>query len=259
MISLIALSVVGFFIGLLVVMMGGGGGALYVGILTIGFNVSPASAAASSLATIIPTMAMGTFSHYKAGNVNVRLGLVMLAGGVVGAVLGSLASPHIPVGVYTKLTGLILLGLTAQMIISRLGKIKKEIKVEGVTEKNHTWILKVRAVCYGFLGGTISGLAGLSGGTAVVIGLGILGCGVLEMIGTSVFVLTGISLAGFITHLGVGSVDWQLVLPLLSGTVSGAAVGPLILRQIDMRSLEKVMGSLMLVFMIVMSIALLFK
>jgi hypothetical protein len=255
-IAFVALPIAGFFIGLLVVMMGGGGGALYVGILTVVFNVPPAVAASSSLATIIPTMAMGAFSHYKAGNVNLRYGLVMLAGGVVGAVLGSLLSPLIPASIYTKITGLIMLGLTVQMIVSQ---VKKRKAPQREAKDKAGWVKRLAALAFGLLGGTISGLAGLSGGTSIVVGLGILGCGVLEMVGTSVFVLTGISLAGFLTHLGVGSVDWQLVLLLTAGTVSGAAVGPLVLKKLDKQKLEKAMGPLMLVIMIGLSVALLIK
>jgi Predicted permeases len=258
MTSLIALPLAGFLIGMLVVMMGGGGGALYVGILTVGFNVPPAVAAASSLATIIPTMAMGAFSHYKAGNVNLRYGMAMLVGGSVGAVLGSLASPHIPPSVYTKLTGLIMLALTLQLIVSQLRKRQggagsPETKSRSAGKK------RIAALGYGLLGGTISGLAGLSGASSIVVGLGILGCGVLEMVGTSTFVLTGISLAGFIAHLSVGSVDWKLVLLLTAGTVSGAAVGPLVLKRLDKAKFEKVLGPFMIVTMIGMSAALLLK
>jgi uncharacterized membrane protein YfcA len=256
--SLIALPIAGFAIGILVVMMGGGGGALYMGILTIGFNVPPAQAAASSLATIIPTMAMGAFSHYRAGNVNVHYGLTMLAGGVAGAVLGSLVSPYIPANVYTKLTGAIMLALTVQMVVTQL---KKRRARDGATRDaaGNTGRRTVAAIAFGFLGGTISGIAGLSGATSVVAGLGILGCGVLEMVGTSVFVLAGISLAGFLAHVGTGGVDWKLVLLLLAGTVSGAAIGPLLLKRADKKKLEKYLGPVMIVMMIGMSLALLIK
>ncbi len=51
--SLFALPIVGFLIGLLIISLGGGGGGIYVGILTAFFNIPPAIAAATSLATII--------------------------------------------------------------------------------------------------------------------------------------------------------------------------------------------------------------
>ena len=90
--EMIALPIVGFLIGLLIISLGGGGGGIYVGILTAFFNVPPAIAAATSLATIIPTTTIGTISHWKAGNVNRTLGLIMIIGAGVGAIVGSLCS-----------------------------------------------------------------------------------------------------------------------------------------------------------------------
>ena len=46
---------------------------------------------------------------------------------------------------------------------------------------------------------------------------------------------------------------------LTAGTVSGAAVGPLILKRLDKQKLEKAMGPLMLIIMIGLSVALLIK
>ena len=83
--SIILLPVFGFLIGLLIISIGGGGGAFYVGILTAVFNMPPAVAASTSLATIIPTTAIGALSHAKAGNVNLRVGRVMMIGALTGA------------------------------------------------------------------------------------------------------------------------------------------------------------------------------
>ena len=81
------------------------------------------------------------------------------------------------------------------------------------------------------LGGILSGLVGISGGGPIVAGLAILGCGALEVAGTSVLVLLGVSATGFISHLGLGHVDWQLVGLLVIGTVSGAFIGPIVLKK----------------------------
>ncbi|MEA4933098.1 MAG: sulfite exporter TauE/SafE family protein [Lawsonibacter sp.] len=59
-------------VGLLIISLGGSGGAVYVWILTVFFHIPPGIAASTSLATTIPTTAVGTFSHWKAGNVNWR-------------------------------------------------------------------------------------------------------------------------------------------------------------------------------------------
>ena len=166
----IALPVVGFLIGLLIVSLGGGGGAIYVGILTVFFNIPPAIAASTSLATTIPTTAMGTFSHWKAGNVNLRYGLIMLTGGVVGSIIGSLCSGFLPQNLYNKLTGAILLLLAVQMFISHIRKLRKKNSGQD-NSMIHKKASNIGAVCFGLLGGIMSGLVGLSGGGPIIAGL----------------------------------------------------------------------------------------
>lgn len=246
----IALPVVGFVVGLLIISLGGGGGAVYVGILTAFFNIPPAIAASTSLATTIPTTAVGTFSHWKAGNVNWRFGLTMLIGGVVGSIVGSLCSGFLPQNLYNKLTGLILLLLAVQMLVSYLKKRKKgnTQKAGQPNQKANT----IKAVCFGLIGGVMSGLVGLSGGGPIIAGLMLLGCQALETVGTSVLVLLGIAVTGFATHLGIGNIDWQLVGLLTIGTVCGAFVGPLILKKINKQKLEKVLQPVLFIMIVVM-------
>jgi uncharacterized membrane protein YfcA len=108
----------------------------------------------------------------------------------------------------------------------------------------------VKAVAYGFLGGAMSGLVGVSGTTPIVAGLVVLGCSALETVGTSVFVLVGISVTGFFMHLGLGNVEWRLVGLLVIGTMSGAFLGPMFLRQFNRAKLEKVLPPLIIVLTI---------
>lgn len=239
MIHYIALPFVGFLVGLLIVSLGGGGGSIYVGILTVFFHIPPAIAASTSLATTIPTTAVGTFSHWKAGNVRFRFGLTMLAGGVIGAIAGSLCSSLLPQNLYNRLTGIILVLLAVQMLIAFLRKRHKKVEVEKERQRNTSNMVK--AIGFGLLGGVMSGMVGLSGGGPIVTGLMLLGCQALETVGTSVLVLLGIAVTGFAAHLSMGNIDWGLVGLLASGTVCGAFVGPLLLKRINKKKLEKVL------------------
>jgi uncharacterized membrane protein YfcA len=244
----IALPIVGFVVGLLIISLGGGGGAVYVGILTVFFNIPPGIAASTSLATTIPTTAVGTFSHWKAGNVNWRFGLTMMIGGVVGSIIGSLCSGFLPEILYNKVTGAILLLLAVQMLVSYIKKKGNIREANQTYKKSNT----VKAVCFGLLGGIMSGLVGLSGGGPIIAGLMILGCQALETVGTSVLVLFGIAVTGFVTHLGIGSIDWKLVGLLTIGTVCGAFVGPVLLKRIDKKKLEKILQPVLFIMIVVM-------
>lgn len=253
----IALPVVGFLVGMLIVSLGGGGGSIYVGILTVFFNIPPAIAASTSLATTIPTTVVGTFSHWKAGNVNLRFGLTMLMGGVAGSVAGSLLSGFLPQSLYNKLTGIILILLALQMLISFLRK--RGEKADTVNEQPQGKSDTVKAIGFGLLGGVMSGLVGLSGGGPIVAGLMILGCRALETVGTSVLVLLGIAVTGFAAHLGLGNIDWKLVGLLAVGTMCGAFVGPLVLKRINKSKLEKVLQPALFLMIVVMGGILIFK
>ncbi|MFA6775809.1 MAG: sulfite exporter TauE/SafE family protein [Sphaerochaetaceae bacterium] len=244
----ILLPVVGFVVGLLIISLGGGGGAVYVGILTVFFHIPPGIAASTSLATTIPTTAVGAISHWKAGNVNVRFGMTMLAGGVAGSILGSLCSGFLPERLYNKVTGAILLLLALQLFVSSRKKGDGRQSSSKTPKKTGT----AKAVCFGLLGGIMSGLVGLSGGGPIIAGLMILGCKALETVGTSVLVLFGIAVTGFLTHLGMGGIDWSLVGLLTIGTVCGAFVGPLLLKRVNKEKLERILQPVLFVMIVVM-------
>lgn|SRR5574344_29056 len=242
----------GFLVGLLIISLGGGGGGIYVGILTAIFNVPPAIAASTSLATIIPTTAIGTVSHWKAGNINPRLGFIMLIGGSIGAIVGSLFSDVFPKNLYNKFTGLILLILGIQMIIAFVRKKKSP----EVREHKHATVI---AIAFGLLGGALSGLVGISGSTPIVAGLAILGCSALQTVGTSVMVLVGISVTGFLMHLGIGHVDWKLVGLLAAGTMTGAFAAPPLLNRFDKKKVEKVIQPVLVFITLLFAGILFFK
>ena len=117
----------------------------------------------------------------------------------------------------------------------------------------------IKAICFGLLGGAMSGLVGLSGGGPIVAGLLILGCQPLETVGTSVLVLLGISITGFTAHLGLGDIDWKLVGLLASGTMCGAFVGPLVLKRIDKKKLERVLQPVLFIMTAIMGGMLIIK
>jgi uncharacterized membrane protein YfcA len=78
-------------------------------------------------------------------------------------------------------------------------------------------------------------------------------------VGTSVLVLFGIAVTGFLTHLGIGTIDWQLVGLLTIGTVCGAFVGPFFLKRINKQKLEKVLQPVLFLMIVTMGSMEMFK
>ena len=249
------LPLIGFLAGMLIISLGGGGGAVYVGVLTGLCGIAPDVAASVSLATAIPTTMMGALSHYRAGNVNVRLALYVLAGTVVGSVTGSLCSGLLPLRFYNKLTGLILLILALQMAWYCFHPPKREIKDSAsLTVKD-----KLQAMAYGLLGGAMSGLLGVTGGGPITAGLFVLGCTPLHAVGTSVFVICGMSLVGFFMHLSLGHMNWQLVRYLLSGTMLGAFAGPWLMSRLDRQKVNRYLRPVVAVINLALAVLILLK
>ena len=73
----------GFVVGLLSGLFGVGGGFLMTPLLIM-IGIPPTVAAASDSNQIVAASASGTLAHYRLGNVDFRMGLYLLIGGVVG-------------------------------------------------------------------------------------------------------------------------------------------------------------------------------
>jgi uncharacterized membrane protein YfcA len=146
-----------------------------------------------------------------------------------------------------------------QMLISFLQKKREKDSATQKTGQNSSWTVVLKAIGVGLLGGVMSGLVGISGGGPIIAGLIILGCGALETVGTSVFVLLGISIVGFLMHLGMGSVEWKLVGLLVIGTMIGSFVGPILLKRIDKAKMEKILQPILLLMTTAMGILMFFK
>jgi uncharacterized membrane protein YfcA len=74
---------VGFLSGL----FGVGGGFLLTPLMMM-VGIPPAVAAASDSCQIVAAASSGAFAHWRLGNVDFKMGLIMLAGGIVGGTIG---------------------------------------------------------------------------------------------------------------------------------------------------------------------------
>ena len=99
--NLLLMVVVGLAVGIFVISLGGGGGAIYLGALTAIFQLSPGAAAATSIVTSLPALIMGSWSYYRRGLINFRLGNRMLIAAIPSIFVGSFISPWLPEPVLT--------------------------------------------------------------------------------------------------------------------------------------------------------------
>ena len=213
--NLLLMVIVGLAVGVFVISLGGGGGAIYLGVLTAIFQLSPGAAAATSIVTSLPALIMGSWSYYRRGLINFSLGNRMMIAAIPSIFVGFLIAPFLPEKVYKVVIGLILAFLGAQLVYKLYRQSPK---------KTPRLSPNVASVLYGIMGGLMVGIAGLSGGGPITTGLLLLGASMASASATSSYVLVGMSIVGALLH--GGSIDWHAAGGLIAGSLVGAFLAP---------------------------------
>lgn len=213
-------------LGTVVGFVGAGGAGVVITLLTVGFGVPIHTALAVALASMVFTMLSGTISHFREGEVVVRTGAVLGAGGVLGALLGAEVSDVLPAGELSFLTALMLLlsAFTLYMKVYRADFLDRHFHMR--TELLAGRKLVVYGLSLGFLNGFLSGAFGI--GAAAFIQLALLcvfGVPLLQSIGTCMMVILPISAAGGLGYMLNGRLDFDIFVQTLFGLMIGAFVG----------------------------------
>ncbi len=246
---------IGGLVGFLSGLFGVGGGFLLTPLMMM-IGIPPAVAAASDSNQIVAAASSGAFAHWKLGNVDFKMGLVILAGGIFGGTIGvQLVKVLRALGNFEfvmKVVYVLMLGLVGgAMFVESLRTIRRsksstaEAVVETpVTESGLTRIfnklpLKMNfhrsglntSAIFPFSIGTIVGIMaailGVGGGFIMVPAMiYIIGMPTIAAIGTDLFqiVLTSANVTlqqAFVNH----TVDLLLALILLGGSTIGAQFG----------------------------------
>jgi uncharacterized membrane protein YfcA len=93
--------------------MGMGGGTLLIPVLTLLLGMGQYAAQGVNMLAFLPAAAAALYIHIRAGRVNIKRSLPILAGGIAGAALGALAARWLQADMLKRAFGvfLILLGL----------------------------------------------------------------------------------------------------------------------------------------------------
>jgi uncharacterized protein len=112
----VALAVaLGLVAGVLAGLFGVGGGILFVPTLSLALGLDQLPAQATSLAAMLPLVAVGTWRQRRYGNVRPRSALVLGVAGVAGVIAGGFLAESLPEDVLERLFGVLLLGVAAQL------------------------------------------------------------------------------------------------------------------------------------------------
>ena len=239
----------GGFVGILSGMFGVGGGFLMTPLLFF-IGIPPAVAVATEANQIVASSFSGFLAHFRRKNVDIKMGFVLLVGGIIGAAIGvqvfALLREIGQVDLLVKLCYVLFLGIIGiLMFFESLRAIRrsKNTSLKRPTKKRHNWIhnlpfkAKFRTsglyisvippACIGFIVGILSAIMGVGGGFIMVPAMiYLLGMPTKVVVGTSLFQIIFVTAFATIMHATTNyTVDMVLAVLLLIGGVFGAQVG----------------------------------
>ncbi|MBS9715929.1 sulfite exporter TauE/SafE family protein [Pseudohalocynthiibacter aestuariivivens] len=238
----------GGIVGILSGMFGVGGGFLMTPLLFF-IGIPPAVAVATEANQIVASSFSGVLAHLKRRTVDLKMGTVLLIGGLVGAAFGVQLFNTLKslgqVDLLVKLCYVVFLGVIGGlMFFESLNAIRRSRKPGAVAaRKKHNWIhnlpfkMKFRTsglyisvippLIVGVFVGVLAAIMGVGGGFIMVPAMiYLLGMPTKVVIGTSLFQI--IFVTGFTTLLHATTnytVDMALAVLLLVGGVIGAQIG----------------------------------
>ena len=258
---------VGFLSGL----FGVGGGFLTTPLL-IFIGIPPAIAVATGANQTLAASVSGTLSHWRKGNVDFKMGAVLVLGGLVGSVFGVWLFKLLRLLGQLELTisilYVVMLGsLGFLMVIESARSWIRRRGVAGAHRKlhQHTWLhglpWKVRfpksrlyisallPLGLGVFVGIMSAIMGVGGGFIMVPAMiYLLGMPTIIVVGTSLFQIIFVTASvTFLQATQNQTVDLVLALILLVGGVIGAEMGSRVSTRLMGEQLRALLGLLILI------------
>ena len=236
-------------VGLLSGIFGVGGGFLMTPLLI--FLGVPAHVAVGTEANqIVASSVSGVLAHFRRGNVDIKMGLVLLAGGLTGSTIGvwlfALLRQLGQIEVVIKLSFILFLGIIGTLMLiesmraimrsrqtgARRGKLHQHNWLHGLPfkmrfRKSKLYISALLPFGVGAIVGVLSAIMGVGGGFIMVPAMiYLLGMPTSVVVGTSLFQIIFVTAnVTFLQSVQTQTVDIMLAGLLLFGAVVGAQFG----------------------------------
>ncbi len=276
----------GMLVGFLSGLFGVGGGFLLTPLLMM-IGIPPTVAAASDANQIVGASTSGTLAHWRLGNVDFKMGGLLVTGGVVGGTLGvqliKILRETGNADFVIKITYVVMLGIIGfymlqESIRSMRPQLEPSVKVrpeskswfERMSEslpltihfdKSGTTLSVFIPLILGTLVGVLSALMGVGGGFIMVpIMVYMLRMPMHVVVGTSLFqVLCTCINVTFMQSYYNHTVDLMLAVLLLLGSTTGAQVGARVSNRLKAEQLKVILASIVLLVMVKMAFELLLR
>ncbi len=233
-------------IGLSLGLVGSGGSIITVPILVYFFEVFPEQATTYSLFIVGITAMIGSFRHYRLGDLKIKSALVFAFPSVLSLLLvWKIIFSIIP---YTLLSidsfditknFLIMVVFAFVMIAASISMIKKSKKINKEKQTNYPILAVI-----GFLVGLIIGFLGTGGGFLIIPALLFFAnLSMKQAVGTPLFIISINSLIGFNGDLLDGvKLDLTLLLIITAIAILGLIIGTKLSKRIDGAKLKPTFG-----------------
>lgn len=239
-------------VGLSLGLLGGGGSILTVPIFVYVLGFEAKEAIAMSLAVVGATSLLGTFGHWRAGNVNMRVALIFGTVAMAGTYLGARLAVFFSGAAQLTLFAVV-------MLLAAFFMFRDKKPQEPATASDSSAAAQMPLgliVLEGIAVGILTGLVGVGGGFLVVPALVILGkIPMKEAVGTSLLVIAMKSFAGFVGYLGQVDVRWGFMAGFTAVAVVGILAGTYLVRFVSQAALKRTFA----VFLVVMGTFILYQ
>lgn len=245
-------AILGVLVGFSLGLTGGGGAIFAVPLLVYALGVPAREAIGISLLTVGSTALFGFIQRAKRDMVEFPTGLLFAIAGMVGAPIGSAIAQRIPEPLLLTLFAALMLLIAVRMWIKANDKNTYLPIIDGdntgpACRRDPEGRLRLTSSCASLLGvvglgtGVLTGMFGVGGGFIIVPALVSFACmGMQRAIGTSLLVITLVSLSGTANHLLAGK-ELSLVTAILftSGSLVGLFIGSALARRMAGPTLQR--------------------
>lgn len=236
LLTTVALStaIAGFVVGIVVGLTGMGGGALMTpALIFLGVGGGDAAKIVTADLTAAAVYKTGGAAvHYRQGSPNLRLAMWLIIGSVPMAFLG----PYL-VKIFTDdadqldhvlkmAIGFALLFAAATYAL-RLYVNLRRVRGGGSAGDPDPKIRILPTLLVGALGGLLVGVTSVGSGSIIMISLLMLypGLSAVKLVGTDLVQAVPLVLAAAIANIAIHGLDWEIVIPLVVGSVPGTLLG----------------------------------
>lgn len=237
----------GFAVGLLVGMTGVGGGSLMTPLLTLLFGVAPSVAVGTDLAFASLTKGAGTLTHRARGTVQWQIVRRLCLGALPAALLATLALRHF--GPLNAVIGQVIrYSIASSVMLTVVAILFRGRLLAWVHARPGRQLQGGRLSAATVLAGAILGTLV----TVSSIGAGAIGATLLVMLypkltpaevaGTDIAYAVPLTAIAAFGHWWLGSINWNLLLTLLIGSVPGITLGSWAARAVPERFLRAILA-----------------